>query len=261
VNYSGLGSIALNQWVANSNYNSMQTQVNRRLSNGFRFGATWTWSKLMGYTGNLSANMPLYLPWRVWSYGKTDYDRTHNFGFNYLWELPRASKIWDTKVVKGLLDEWKISGFTTFLSGQGSLGVNYSLVSGADTTGGGDGSRVVMLSNPTLPKGQRTVERFIDTNAFAPPPVGSPGNAPRDVFRGPGTNNWDITFFKGVSVKENVKFEFRWEVYNLFNHVSFTSVNTTAQFDNAGRQINPQFGALTADRAPRQMQASLRISF
>ncbi|MEO8593742.1 MAG: carboxypeptidase-like regulatory domain-containing protein [Candidatus Solibacter sp.] len=259
--YSGYGSVGLNQFVANSNYNSMQTQVNRRLSRGFRFGATWTWSKLMGYTGNLSANMPLYLPWRVWSYGRTDYDRTHNLGINYLWEVPKASKIWDTKFVRGVFDQWQISGFTTFLSGQGDLGISYTTVSGADTTGGGDGSRVIMVGNPAIPKSERTVDRFFNTASVAPPPFLSPGNAPRDVFRGPGTNNWDLTIFKGIPVKEKSKLEFRWELYNVFNHVSFTAVNTAAQFDNSNKQINPLFGALTRDRAPRQMQLSLRLSF
>jgi len=118
-----------------------------------------------------------------------------------------------------------------------------------------------MLANPILPKDQRTVARYFNTAAFAPPPVGSPGNAPRDVFRGPGTHNWDITFFKGVPIKDRIKFEIRWEIFNLFNHASFTSVNTSAQFDSNGNQINSLFGALTADRAPRQMQASLRLSF
>jgi hypothetical protein len=261
VNYSGLSSVALNQWVANSNYNSMQTQINRRFSHGLRFGVNWTWSKLMGYTGNLSAGLPVFLSWRTWSYGKTDYDRTHNFGINYLWELPHASKIWNTRFVKGVFDNWEISGFTSFLSGQGDLGISYSTVSGADTTGGGDGSRVVMVGNPTLPKGDRSATHFFNTAAFAPPPLLSPGNAPRDVFRGPGTNNWDFTLFKDVPLSEKATFQIRWEVYNLFNHVSFTGVNTSAQFDNSGNQINPQFGVLTADRAPRQMQISLRISF
>jgi hypothetical protein len=259
--YLGLGSISMNQWVANSNYNSLQTQVNRRLSHGFRVGFSWTWSKLMGYTGNLSANLPMFLSWRTWAYGKTDFDRTHNVAINYLWELPRASKIWNTKVVRAVFDQWQISGFTNFLSGQGDLGISYSTVSGADTTGGGDGSRVIMLASPILPKDQRTVARYFNTAAFAAPPFGSPGNAPRDVFRGPGTNNWDMTFFKDIQVTERSRFELRWEMYNAFNHVSFTSVNTSAQFDNTGNQINPQFGALTADRAPRQMQLSLRFTF
>ena len=259
--YSGLGSISLNEWATNSNYNSLQVQVNRRLSHGFRLGLSWTWSKLMGYTGNLSSNMPMFLDWRTWNYGKTDYDRTHNVGINYLWELPRASKIWDTKLVRGVFDNWQISGFTNFLSGQGDLGVSYTTVSGADTTGGGDGSRVIMVGNPILPKGQRSVDRFFNTDAFAEPPFASPGNAPRDVFRGPGTNNWDVTFFKDIPVTERAKFQIRWEMYNVFNHASFTSVNTSAKFDNSGQQINSQFGALTADRSPRQMQLSLRISF
>ena len=251
----------MNEWAANSNYNSLQTQVNRRLSRGFRVGLTWTWSKNMGYTGSLSANMPVFLSWRTWMYGKTDFDRTHNVAINYLWESPKASKIWDTKLVKGVFDNWEISGFTNFLSGQGDLGISYSTVSGADTTGGGDGSRVIMVGNPVLPNSERTVDRFFNTAAVAPPPFGSPGNAARDVFRGPGTNNWDLTIFKNFPLKERARFELRWEMYNIFNHASFTRVNTTAQFDDSNKQINAQFGALTADRAPRQMQLSLRLSF
>jgi hypothetical protein len=164
-------------------------------------------------------------------------------------------------LVRGVFDHWQISGFTNFLSGQGDLGISYTTVSGADTTGGGDGSRVIMIANPTLPKSQRTAARYFNTASVAAPPFGSPGNAPRDVFRGPGTNNWDVTLFKDVPVTERAKFQIRWEIYNVFNHVSFTRVNTSAQFDNSGAQINPQFGALTADRAPRQMQLSLRVSF
>jgi hypothetical protein len=259
--YPGYGSISLNQWDANSNYNSMQTQVNRRLSHGFRFGLAWTWSKMMDYCGLLTCTQPLYLNWRMRQYGKTDFDRTHNVAINYLWQLPRASKIWDNKLVRGAFDHWQISGDMTFLSGQGDLGITYSLVSGADTVGGGDGTRVMMVANPTLPKGQRTVARYFNTAAFAPPPVGNIGNAPRDVLRGPGTNNWDATLFKDIPLREHTMFQIRWELYNVFNHASFTSVNTTAQFDNSGNQINGLFGALTADRAPRQMQASLRLSF
>jgi hypothetical protein len=63
-------------------------------------------------------------------------------------------------------------------------------------TGGGDGSRPIRVAEAVIPKGERTLNRYFNTDAFARTPAGNIGNTPRDVFRGPGMNNWDITVFK-----------------------------------------------------------------
>jgi hypothetical protein len=115
-----------------------------------------------------------------------------------------------------------------------------------------------------LSKDQRTPDRFFDTSVFSRPAVGSIGSgaaASGYAFRGPGANNWDLTFFKNIPVKEKISFQFRWEMYNAFNHTQFTSVNTTAQFDKAGNMINGQFGQVTGARDPRVQQMSLRLRF
>ena len=57
------------------------------------------------------------------------------------------------------------------------------------------------------------------------------------------------------------KLQFRWEIYNLFNTVNWSAINTTAQFNPAGEQVNANFGKATAARDPRIMQAALRFSF
>ena len=91
---------------------------------------------------------------------------------------------------------------------------------------------------------------------------GDPGNAPKDVFRLPGTANYDISFFKTIPLaSEKRSLQLRWEMYNAFNHTQFNSVDTTARFDAAGNQVNTRFGEVIGARNPRRMQASLRFRF
>lgn len=75
-------------------------------------------------------------------------------------------------------------------------------------------------------------------------------------------NNWDIALYKNFPLREQMRIQFRWELYNAFNHTQFESVDTTARFDPAtGEQVNSQFGQLTSARAPRLMQFALRFYF
>jgi hypothetical protein len=61
--------------------------------------------------------------------------------------------------------------------------------------------------------------------------------------------------------KEKLKLQFRMDATNAFNHTQFSGVDATARFDAAGNQINQTFGRLNGARAPRRMQAALRLSF
>jgi hypothetical protein len=67
-----------------------------------------------------------------------------------------------------------------------------------------------------------------------------------------------------VSVKEHAVFQFRWELYNAFNHPGFQGVNSNASFAAPGAttQLNGQFGQITSTNGlPRVMQGSVRITF
>jgi hypothetical protein len=95
---------------------------------------------------------------------------------------------------KAILDGWQLSGITTFMSGA-PTGVAMQLTSGNANNWSGsptDASRPNVIANPVLPKDERTFDKNLNTAAFALPPQGTWGNAPRDVFRGPGINNWDV---------------------------------------------------------------------
>ena len=133
---------------------------------------------------------------------------------------------------------------------------------GADITGGGDGARINVTANANLPKSEQTFDRFFNTNAFARPARGDFGNAPKDIYRGPGINSWDISVFKNFPVlKETRIIQFRTEFYNLFNHTQFSSVDSTARFDAAGNQVNTRLGQVTGARSPRVIQFALSFKF
>ncbi len=252
----GYAGITFADNAYSSNYHSLRVAANRRYTKGVQFGLAYTYSKMMDYSG-----IPIYQPLRVWSYGKTGTDQTHSLVINYMWELPKASRRLPNPAVRWVLDNWQVSGIVALVSGQPS-GVGFSTTDGADLNGGGDGTRIVVTGKAPLPHGERTFERWFNTAVFARPARGDAGNAPKDVFRGPGHNNWDISVVKNVPVLSEQRYlQFRWEMYNAFNHTQFSGVDSTARFDPQGNQVNARFGQVTSTRSARVMQVSLRFSF
>jgi len=112
-----------------------------------------------------------------------------------------------------------------------------------------------------LSKSERSFYRNFRTDVFALPARGTIGNAANTLIRGPGINNWDLSLFKTFPVREAMRFQFRCELYNAFNHTQFSALDTTARFDASGNQVNANFGAFTAARQPRVMQLALRLYF
>jgi hypothetical protein len=259
--YLGYSSIQEDEFASNSSYHSMQVQVNRRFVKGLQIGAAWTWSKSMDYVSNDFAAVADVVPIKIWNYGKSDFDRTHIVQINWLWDLPGATKLVKNRFVGAIGDHWELSGVASFISGAPS-GITLSTTNGLDIPGGGDGVRTLVLSNPILPKDKQSLLQYFNTSVFAMPAIGTAGDAPRDVVRGPGTNNFDMDIFKNFLIREKVRLQLRFEGYNAFNHTQFSGMNTTAQFNPAtGQQVNAAFGTLTSARGARVGQASLRVSF
>ncbi len=263
----GYADIQYIEMAGTSNYHSLQTQVNKRFSKGLQFGVAWTWSKALTIVnGNNDAINP-YLNYRVRNYGKASFDRTHNFVLNYLYDIPKASRLANNLVVRNVFDNWQLSGLTTFTSGQ-PLGIGYALVQAADLTGAsgaGIDSRVNVLSNPIIPKSERTPQRHFDTSVFAPPTRAEfgIGNAPKDVLRGPGINVFDVTVIKNIPFgnSDQRRLQLRFEFYNFFNHASFQGVDTTARFDAQGRQVSGTFGQYTSTLDARRVVLGAKFYF
>jgi hypothetical protein len=258
------GSLAYLEDTGWSNYNALQLAINRRYTSGLQFGIAYTWSKAMGLAGAGSDGdgsfLPLYTNYRTYLYGKVNNDQTHVFVFNYLWSLPNAQIFANNAVAKAVFHNWELAGIVTLASGFPQP-ITFSYADGVDRWGGGDAPRVNVVENPILDRGERGFDRWFNTNAFRAPGQGDFGNAPADVFRGPGINNVDFTVYKNVPLRERMRFRVGFEFYNLFNHTQWSAVDNAARFDAAGSQVNGRFGQVINTRNPRQAQLSVRLEF
>ena len=231
--------------------------MNRRFIGGIELAGAYTYANGMNKGWSQNNPLPAFL-----NDTRIDTISTHVFNLSYLVDLPRGSRLIPGRVSKEILDNWQISGITTFASGF-PRDVSLATTDNFDFTGGGESCGVVQTGSALLPRGERTVSRWFNTSVFQRPAGrGDLGNNCQNYkFRGPGFNNHDISFFKNVPVSEGKSFQIRWEMYNAFNHTQFDAVNTTAQFNPAGVQSNTQFGRVTSARQERRMQASLRFTF
>jgi hypothetical protein len=94
------------------------------------------------------------------------------------------------------------------------------------------------------------------------PAAGSFGNTGRNTIEGPGYTEWDFSVFKFFKPTERTNLEFRAEFFNLPNHTNFLFAASGPQNGNNSTALGtPQFGSLTAARAPRQIQFALKFSF
>ena len=285
--YLGYENITLRDYGGNANYNSLQVAVNRRFARGLQFGVSYTFSKTLTDTfssvGNdgVNANVANFQNPRFWNYGLADSDRPHQLVVHWTATIPRASRLWDNPVMKAIGDNWEWSGIAEFVSGR-PYGVS---MSGApNLTFGGDGARVLLTGPLYADKSQVHNDlQFINRDSFTMPPVGvvptpdMPNITRRVVFRGPGTNNWDMALQKNIPITERVRFSLRAEAYNVFNHVSFDGVDTTAAFDTSTTctgaaasdprcgsgliKSSSTFGQVNSERNPRILQLSGRITF
>ena len=259
----GYAGINYGSYSTSSNYNSMQTQLNKRFGKRLQFGGSWTWSKVLSY-----APSP-YVDNRF-TYSPDANDRRHNLTANWTYKLPDGSQMRSNPVSRQVLDGWQITGIATFLSGNPAT-VGYSITgapAGYSITGSPSAlaTRIQIIADPVRSDGQsdKTISN-LNPSAFALPPQSAfgLGNSSRNFHYGPGIQNFDITFFKDFRLgNESRVLQFRTELYNALNKVNFNNPNSGAVFAYAtGAQTNASFGRYTSARDPRYIVLSARFRF
>ena len=248
-----------------SNYNSLQTRVEKRFSHGLTFLASYTWAHALDIASNADLGAQNNGDFRDFrnpsqEYGNSDFDVRHRFVFSYLYELPIGHEKRMLGDASGVLNQivggWQVGGITSVSTGNWFTITDDNGVANSD----GNSQRPDLIGDP---RGKPCVPNtFFNTCAFADPPSGSFGNVSRNSVQGPGYQIWDFSVFKNFPITERTKLEFRAEFFNVFNHPNL-------QFAKSGPQnsINtttfgtPQFGFLTGARDPRQVQLALKLSF
>jgi hypothetical protein len=252
-------------------YDSLQLQVTRRFTGRFEMAGSYTWAR--GYEDEPNEQLA---------------DRTqrrdiqeHVLVTSYQYEIPKASSVLGNSApVRWALDNWRISGISTFgTGGRGRVSASYSPA--ADYSGGGQvcggwtgtNDRNDRGTNPLnivgdleLSRDDRSIDRWFATENVQPVTrigdTGNEGACTAWMFALPGWHNHDLTLFKDFRLKGNQQLQYRWEIYNIFDQVQFQDVNTAATFNpTTGAQTNANFGKITSARTERRMQMSIRYIF
>jgi hypothetical protein len=238
--YAGYTSATDYTWGTNSNYSALQASLNRR-SGRLQLGAAYTWSKALG----VGVGHPTDT--RGYGYGPLPQDRTQSLSINYIYDIPGPAKGSFAGGAAGqyILGGWQLAGLTSIatgapvtpsysISGIGATTLNQMITGSADVA-----PRVVLTCNPNLSRGDRNIDAFINTSCFAPAAKGSIGeDSGYARMRGPGLQQWDMSLYKNISIKERARIQLRLEAYNAFNHAEWGGINSAAIFNTAGKLIN-----------------------
>lgn len=253
-----LGSTFQVSSIYNSSYNGLQATLTQRLSKGMSFQAAYTWSKTLDDTTSPTAFflIPGQNAGRAQDNrnlaaerGLSAFDLRNRFVLSYIYELPFFRN--STGASSYLLDGWRLTGILSLQSGH-----PFTIMDTRDPNVDQvqENDRADLLRDPNLPSGQRTPERWFDTTAFrrlVPPNQGSAG---RNILFSDGITNFDLGVSKDFKFSEDRRLEFRWEVFNLFNHPNFgVPVN----------DFNSQFfgRVLNTSTTERIMQFGLKFLF
>ena len=262
VTVSPLGSILRTEFVGNTNFNSLQAKVTHEMSRGFTVLAAWTWSRALGNTYDLAPQG--YSPGYNYQnpanlrgeYGLLDTQLGQAFVFSGLWDLPygRGRQFgahiapWADAVMGG----WSLNSIVTITTGR-----PFTVTVNGNPSNSGQTDRANIVGNPNAVPGGRTVNQFINTAAFAANAPYTWGNEQRNSIIGPNYRNIDLSLSKEASlfnVKDQpVKLQFRWDVFNGFDHPTFGFPGNSLG--------TPTFGKLTFASDPRQMQLALKLIF
>jgi hypothetical protein len=202
-------------------------------------------------------------------HGLADFDVARRFALDSLWTLPSPFR---TGLGKTLLGGWQMSGivvlqsgtpFTVYTSAPFAPVITGGVVTGLQAGSGdfnADGYTYDVPNAPppgTVHTGNRSdfIAGFAPFAAFPQPALGSEGNLGRNTYFGPGLANVNMQFSKAF-VFERYSFEFRADLFNIFNRVNLLDSSVVSDLSNT-----TQFGQATQQSFARYAQFGLHFSF
>ena len=256
------------------NYDAVIFDVRGHFSRGF-LDASYTRSRsqddALSYPNSESLNPGQY-------YGPSIFDVPNRFSLSFNYQLKGVHD--GHGAVGYLTGGWGISGTSIFQSGYpltAGNGNSYQPVCGITGTsappcpsaenpavgyGASSGDYLADGDNIAYPdalsysqpnNNKAWTSTGIPKADFAVPAFGSEGNEKSNGFRGPNFYETNINFYKNTHITERVNFEFRFDVFNIFNRANYSTVDTNFPDGN--------FGQATSSHEPRFWQLGGKLSF
>jgi hypothetical protein len=239
-----LGTIMQVESTGFSSYNALWLSATKRLSAGFLFDASYTWSKSLDTNSLNSSGFAVQDGYDIRNqYGLSDFDARHRFVFSATYELPFRSHAF----ARG----WQLA---TIVQAQSGNPVN--IVTSDSTLNGMANTVRPDLVGPIRIVG--SVDQWFDTSAFAA--VNRFGDLGRNVVTGPAFHTVDASISKRIIAGKRYRLQFRVDAFDLFNHPNFGPPGNVVG--------SPTFGKISRTRLPtgeagssRQIQLAVKASF
>jgi hypothetical protein len=197
-------------------YHGFLFKFQRRFANNFSFLNSYTFGKAIDFNSDNDGNVTYLNPYNfALNRGPADYDVKHTFSSSWIYEIPWARE----KVYGG----WQTSGILYLRSG---LPVTISQTTNLSSTSNINANRPNRIGDGQLDN--PTIDRWFDPAAFQSPAdtTGTYGDAGRNILRGPGQFNIDMSLIKNTKIG-SIDTEFRLEAFNVLNHAQFGQPNGT----------------------------------
>jgi hypothetical protein len=240
--------------IGNSTYNALEVSL-RHTSRRLDAMIAYTFSRSIDQSSSLAE--PLYpFDFRL-TRGLSAWDLTHNLVATYRYELPvdrlfRHSAGWaEGWVISGIARA--STGFPVTLHADGDNSLTGSIPNGVNNHSTDlpdyNGAPLNLNANP------RNGLRYFNPLAFSDNALGTPGDAGRRSFFGPGALNFDLALLKSMRLRETMV-QFRLETFNTFNHAQFFG---PAAVD--GGVDTSLFGKVVSATSARLVQVALKFTF
>jgi hypothetical protein len=239
----------------NQNYNSLTIKGEKRFTGGFTFLSSFTWAHNIDVvnenltTGTSAQQRFTYNPWI--ERGNASLDRRLAWVTSFVYELPfgPGKRALTSGPGAWLLGGWQVGGILNLLGGTPD-GHSFN----QNTTNVGGANRGDLVGELNLPSSQRTIDRWFNTDAIVPGPLGALDNAGRNLIWGPATTGFDFSLSRRFALPWEGDFlQFRFESFNFTNTPVFGRPDT-----RIGR---PTAGRITTASEPRRIQFGLKWIF
>ena len=250
---------------ASSTYHSLQVTVEKRYSNGLSVLTSYTNGKLINDSFASAGSGGGGGEYRVGRFNRRleraidQDDVSQRLVISGVYELPfgkgKQFLAGVNSITQAVLGGWQVNGIATAQTG-------FPLrVRGANNFTGIAWPNV--LADPSLPGGQRTAQKWFNTEVFRNPDDFTIGNIGRTLpnTRSPGLFDVSFSGFKEFRIRERVNLEFRGELFNALNRVNLNTPNSSFTPNRAGVNTNANFGAVTSSLNARSIQLGLRLAF
>ncbi len=261
-------SVGIVSDITNSTYHAGQVSLSRHFVTGLGFQASYWYSKSLDYVSsfNVSGSAPSDVsgendlaqnPFNLRAeHGPSLFDARQRFTFSGSYELPRWSRA--SHAAAWIVNGWQFNGIGSFSSGTPFTvydSANVSLQGQAPEISGFYSSRPDLISNPNA--GPHTPNQWVNPADFLRlnpnTQAGQFGNEGRNVVRGPGIADLDLSLFKNFYIGEGKRIQFRAESFNVMNHPNFQLPENDI--------ASPEFGQILQAAPPRLFQLALKFLF